>query len=81
METNPETGNISWEGHIAGNTASISYTWSNNVMSIKLYRLDLYIPEDNSRPCPVMAFVTGGAWIIGLVLMILEKKEYCSNTW
>ncbi|XP_066312209.1 probable isoprenylcysteine alpha-carbonyl methylesterase ICME isoform X4 [Miscanthus floridulus] len=28
-------------------------------------RLDLYIPEDNSRPCPVMAFVTGGAWIIG----------------
>jgi prenylcysteine alpha-carboxyl methylesterase len=28
-------------------------------------RLDLYIPEDSSRPCPVMAFVTGGAWIIG----------------
>ncbi|XP_072149721.1 probable isoprenylcysteine alpha-carbonyl methylesterase ICME isoform X3 [Setaria viridis] len=28
-------------------------------------RLDLYIPEDNSRPCPVVAFVTGGAWIIG----------------
>lgn len=24
METNPETGNISWEGHIAGNGASIS---------------------------------------------------------
>jgi carboxylesterase type B len=36
-------------------------------MSVKLLRLDLYIPEDNSRPCPVMAFVTGGAWIIGLV--------------
>jgi hypothetical protein len=43
-------------------------------MSTTLYRLDLYIPEDNSRPCPVMAFVTGGAWIIGLVLMILKKK-------
>jgi len=28
-------------------------------------RLDLYMPKDNSRPCPVMAFVTGGAWIIG----------------
>ncbi|TVU01148.1 hypothetical protein EJB05_53395, partial [Eragrostis curvula] len=28
-------------------------------------RLDLYIPKDNSRPCPVVAFVTGGAWIIG----------------
>ncbi|PNT72475.1 hypothetical protein BRADI_2g44942v3 [Brachypodium distachyon] len=28
-------------------------------------RLDLYIPKDNTRPCPVMAFVTGGAWIIG----------------
>lgn len=75
MGTNPETGNISWEGYIAGNTASISYTWLNNFMSITLYRLDLYIPEDNSRPCPVVAFVTGGAWIIGLVLMIPEKKN------
>ncbi|CAO1945296.1 unnamed protein product [Urochloa humidicola] len=28
-------------------------------------RLDLYVPEDSSRPCPVVAFVTGGAWIIG----------------
>ncbi|KAI4999345.1 hypothetical protein ZWY2020_003934 [Hordeum vulgare] len=28
-------------------------------------RLDLYIPKDNRRPCPVVAFVTGGAWIIG----------------
>ncbi|KAK1665976.1 hypothetical protein QYE76_054135 [Lolium multiflorum] len=28
-------------------------------------RLDLYIPKDSSRPCPVVAFVTGGAWIIG----------------
>ncbi|KAL6842635.1 hypothetical protein ACP4OV_027479 [Aristida adscensionis] len=28
-------------------------------------RLDLYIPKDNDRPCPVVAFVTGGAWIIG----------------
>uniref|UniRef100_A0A0E0MZV5 protein-S-isoprenylcysteine alpha-carbonyl methylesterase n=1 Tax=Oryza rufipogon TaxID=4529 RepID=A0A0E0MZV5_ORYRU len=28
-------------------------------------RLDLYIPKDINRPCPVVAFVTGGAWIIG----------------
>ncbi|KAG8056067.1 hypothetical protein GUJ93_ZPchr0001g32551 [Zizania palustris] len=28
-------------------------------------RLDLYIPKYISRPCPVVAFVTGGAWIIG----------------
>uniref|UniRef100_A0A0D9YC87 protein-S-isoprenylcysteine alpha-carbonyl methylesterase n=2 Tax=Oryza glumipatula TaxID=40148 RepID=A0A0D9YC87_9ORYZ len=27
--------------------------------------LDLYIPKDINRPCPVVAFVTGGAWIIG----------------
>jgi acetyl esterase/lipase len=45
-------------------------------MITTLYRLDLYIPEDNSRPCPVVAFVTGGAWIIGLVLMILKGKKY-----
>jgi len=28
-------------------------------------RLDLYIPRDHSKSCPVVAFVTGGAWIIG----------------
>ncbi|KAL6848888.1 hypothetical protein ACP4OV_021471 [Aristida adscensionis] len=28
-------------------------------------RLDLYIPRDRSKPNPVVAFVTGGAWIIG----------------
>ncbi|GLJ12500.1 hypothetical protein SUGI_0192200 [Cryptomeria japonica] len=28
-------------------------------------RLDLYIPENNHEPKPVVAFVTGGAWIIG----------------
>ncbi|CAN6327179.1 unnamed protein product [Urochloa humidicola] len=28
-------------------------------------RLDLYIPKDDSKSCPVVAFVTGGAWIIG----------------
>ncbi|CAM0881866.1 unnamed protein product [Alopecurus aequalis] len=28
-------------------------------------RLDLYMPKDSSRSCPVVAFVTGGAWIIG----------------
>ncbi|KAI4313993.1 hypothetical protein L6164_026936 [Bauhinia variegata] len=28
-------------------------------------RLDLYVPKNNSGPKPVVAFVTGGAWIIG----------------
>ncbi|KAJ6800550.1 putative isoprenylcysteine alpha-carbonyl methylesterase ICMEL1 [Iris pallida] len=28
-------------------------------------RLDLYLPEDMNEPKPVVAFVTGGAWIIG----------------
>ncbi|MED6198295.1 putative isoprenylcysteine alpha-carbonyl methylesterase icmel1 [Stylosanthes scabra] len=28
-------------------------------------RLDLYIPKDSNGPKPVVAFITGGAWIIG----------------
>lgn len=28
-------------------------------------RLDLYLPKDSDGPKPVVAFVTGGAWIIG----------------
>ncbi|MCD9559311.1 putative isoprenylcysteine alpha-carbonyl methylesterase icmel1 [Datura stramonium] len=28
-------------------------------------RLDLYLPKNNNGPKPVVAFVTGGAWIIG----------------
>ncbi|GAB2221742.1 hypothetical protein Droror1_Dr00012930 [Drosera rotundifolia] len=28
-------------------------------------RLDLYLPKDSNRKKPVVAFVTGGAWIIG----------------
>ncbi|TVU20219.1 hypothetical protein EJB05_36418, partial [Eragrostis curvula] len=28
-------------------------------------RLDLYLPRDRSKPSPVVAFITGGAWIIG----------------
>ncbi|XP_059452800.1 isoprenylcysteine alpha-carbonyl methylesterase ICME-like [Corylus avellana] len=28
-------------------------------------RLDLYLPENNDEPKPVVIFVTGGAWIIG----------------
>lgn len=35
--------------------------------TIVIYRLDLYIPKDHSKPHPVVAFVTGGAWIIGWV--------------
>ncbi|GAQ84700.1 alpha beta-hydrolases superfamily protein [Klebsormidium nitens] len=28
-------------------------------------RLDLYFPEDRTKPRPVVIFITGGAWIIG----------------
>jgi prenylcysteine alpha-carboxyl methylesterase len=28
-------------------------------------RLDLYLPKNIDKPKPVIAFVTGGAWIIG----------------
>uniref|UniRef100_A0A0A9E0H5 protein-S-isoprenylcysteine alpha-carbonyl methylesterase n=1 Tax=Arundo donax TaxID=35708 RepID=A0A0A9E0H5_ARUDO len=47
------------------------YFFSNQVHRSIVYgdqprnRLDLYVPEDNSRPCPAVAFITGGAWIIG----------------
>ena len=29
------------------------------------FRLDLYLPKNSDGPKPVVAFVTGGAWIIG----------------
>ena len=32
---------------------------------MKLCRLDLYLPENSDGLKPVVAFVTGGAWIIG----------------
>jgi prenylcysteine alpha-carboxyl methylesterase len=36
-----------------------------DLLRILVRRLDLYIPRDHSKSCPVVAFVTGGAWIIG----------------
>uniref|UniRef100_A0A0D9V3E9 protein-S-isoprenylcysteine alpha-carbonyl methylesterase n=1 Tax=Leersia perrieri TaxID=77586 RepID=A0A0D9V3E9_9ORYZ len=47
------------------------YFFSNQVRRSIVYgeqprnRLDLYVPKDIRKPCPVVAFVTGGAWIIG----------------
>uniref|UniRef100_A0ACD5TZX4 Uncharacterized protein n=2 Tax=Avena sativa TaxID=4498 RepID=A0ACD5TZX4_AVESA len=47
------------------------YFFSSQVLRSVVYgdqprnRLDLYIPKDRSKSCPVVAFVTGGAWIIG----------------
>lgn len=47
------------------------YFFSSQVLRSVVYgnqprnRLDLYIPRDRSKPNPVVAFVTGGAWIIG----------------
>ncbi|CAM0954025.1 unnamed protein product [Alopecurus aequalis] len=47
------------------------YFFSSQVLRSVVYgdqprnRLDLYIPRDRSKLHPVVAFVTGGAWIIG----------------
>uniref|UniRef100_A0A804ITP8 protein-S-isoprenylcysteine alpha-carbonyl methylesterase n=1 Tax=Musa acuminata subsp. malaccensis TaxID=214687 RepID=A0A804ITP8_MUSAM len=47
------------------------YFFSNQVRRSVIYgeqprnRLDLYLPINGSTPKPVVAFVTGGAWIIG----------------
>ncbi|XP_010549954.1 PREDICTED: probable isoprenylcysteine alpha-carbonyl methylesterase ICMEL2 [Tarenaya hassleriana] len=47
------------------------YFFSSNVRRSIVYgdqprnRLDLYLPEHNDSPKPVVVFVTGGAWIIG----------------
>ncbi|KAK1698489.1 hypothetical protein QYE76_015186 [Lolium multiflorum] len=47
------------------------YFFSSQVLRSVVYgdqprnRLDLYIPRDRSKANPVVAFVTGGAWIIG----------------
>ncbi|XP_052186333.1 probable isoprenylcysteine alpha-carbonyl methylesterase ICMEL1 isoform X3 [Diospyros lotus] len=47
------------------------YFFSNQVRRGIVYgdqprnRLDLYLPKSNNGPKPVVAFVTGGAWIIG----------------
>ncbi|THG08643.1 hypothetical protein TEA_024539 [Camellia sinensis var. sinensis] len=44
-------------------------------------RLDLYLPKNSDGPKPVVAFVTGGAWIIGAFVELgkgmdyLERKE------
>uniref|UniRef100_A0A166ECG9 protein-S-isoprenylcysteine alpha-carbonyl methylesterase n=1 Tax=Daucus carota subsp. sativus TaxID=79200 RepID=A0A166ECG9_DAUCS len=42
-------------------------------------RLDLYLPKDTNGPKPVVAFVTGGAWIIGtfdsIVKLLFEKHQ------
>ncbi|KAI9084960.1 hypothetical protein K1719_033133 [Acacia pycnantha] len=47
------------------------YFFSGNVRRSVVYgdkprnRLDLYMPKNNDGPKPVVAFITGGAWIIG----------------
>jgi hypothetical protein len=44
----------------------ISFTFA--IVSLLFYRLDLYLPANSDEPKPVVIFVTGGAWIIGLVI-------------
>lgn len=47
------------------------YFFSKQILRSVIYgvqprnRLDLYLPKDTTQPKPVVAFVTGGAWIIG----------------
>ena len=48
------------------------YYFTSNVKRSIVYgdqprnRLDLYLPADIDKPKPVLIFVTGGAWIIGV---------------
>ena len=42
-----------------------------------LCRLDLYLPKNNDGPKPVVAFITGGAWIIGWGMLFL-LVDICS---
>nr|CAB3464370.1 unnamed protein product [Digitaria exilis] len=44
--------------YCAPSICSLTHAWLHK-------RLDLYIPRDHSKSSPVVAFVTGGAWIIG----------------
>ncbi|XP_075658068.1 putative isoprenylcysteine alpha-carbonyl methylesterase ICMEL1 isoform X2 [Castanea sativa] len=53
-------------GHNVGHAAAETFLITR--LSLKLLRylgLDLYLPKNNDGPKPVIAFVTGGAWIIG----------------
>lgn len=56
-------------------------TWNLQVDSCRwlcllfLSRFDLYLPKNSDGPKPVLAFVTGGAWIIGWV------RELTSSSW
>lgn len=43
-------------------------------------RLDLHMPKNIDGPKPVVAFVTGGAWIIGLVKMTILPVKLCLFT-
>ncbi|KOM56082.1 hypothetical protein LR48_Vigan10g197400 [Vigna angularis] len=42
-------------------------------------RFDLYLPSDIGEPNPVLIFVTGGAWIIGVYLMGQSAGAHISS--
>lgn len=45
-------------------------------LKIHFRRLDLYLPKDMDGPKPVIAFITGGAWIIGSVASGLSIYKF-----
>ncbi|RZB60380.1 putative isoprenylcysteine alpha-carbonyl methylesterase ICMEL1 [Glycine soja] len=42
-------------------------------------RLDLYLPKNSNGPKPVVAFVTGGAWIIGISQFAINRACFLKN--
>lgn len=45
-------------------------------LQLWFHRLDLYLPENSDGPKPVVAFVTGGAWIIGWEIKLAFSSWY-----
>lgn len=62
METNQEIGK---QSYIPQKQKTSDFLALLALLKIIIYRLDMYIPSDRSKPNPVVVFVTGGAWIIG----------------
>lgn len=46
------------------------------LVKVSWCRLDLYLPKNMNGPKPVVAFVTGGAWIIGCVIKSFHSITY-----
>ncbi|KAK6133800.1 hypothetical protein DH2020_032511 [Rehmannia glutinosa] len=64
-----------------GRAASDTYLVTR--LSFKLLRylgLDLYVPKNSEGPKPVVAFITGGAWIIGYAFILAALRNFPQGT-